>query len=84
MNILSQIVGRCHVSMTDREVVRYVISRLRYGRLTFRSMTLKDRKQLVNETIRLHHENIELYAYVMNGWERQNKGRNHGQGKTQG
>ena len=67
MSIISQIVGRCHVSESNLTVVRYVISKLRHGKKTFRSLSRKDRREMIAECIRHHQANRKLYAQVMGG-----------------
>ena len=70
--IIRQIVDRdCHVAMSAREVVRYVISRLRDGYKTFRAMPRSERHRLIEDCVRRHRENFQLYAEVMNGAPRQ-------------
>lgn len=69
--IVRQIIDRdCHVSMSHREVVRHVISRLRNGRETFRALAKADRRRLIEDCIQVHRENWALYCEVMRGTPR--------------
>ena len=66
--IVRQIINRdCHVSMSNRDVIRHVVSKLRDGCRTFRSMPRPDRRALMTQCIRQHRENVELYVDVMCG-----------------
>lgn len=64
--IVAQIINRdCHVGTSYRSVIRHVISKLRHGRKTFRSMPKENRRMLMRECIQQHRENRELYRAVM-------------------
>ena len=63
--IIEQCVNRCHVSESNRAVIKYVISRLRKGYDTFRAMPKKDRKTMMRMCIYVHSENRSLYNLVM-------------------
>jgi hypothetical protein len=66
--IVRQIIDRdCHVSMTAREVIRHVISKLRDGYQTFRGMSKPDRRRLIDDCIKHHQANFDLYRAVMTG-----------------
>lgn len=66
--IIRQIIDRdCHVSLSGREVVRHVISKLKEGYETFRAMSKRDRRQLIEDCLTQHQANWRLYARVMNG-----------------
>ena len=65
MNIIRQIVGRCNVGMTNKQVIRYVISRLKHKESTFWAMNKQDRKYLIQCAIKEHKENRQLYRDVM-------------------
>jgi hypothetical protein len=66
--IVQQIIDRdCHVSMSNQEVVRHVISKLRDGYNTFRAMRKHERRRLIEDCILRHRANWLLYAWVMNG-----------------
>lgn len=67
--IVRQIVDRdCHVSISNRAVIRHVISKLRGGMQTFREMPKKDRRELMRQCIARHRQNWEEYVNVMGGW----------------
>lgn len=64
--IVSQIINRdCHVGLSNREVIRHVISRLRDGWRTYRALPHPDRRLLMQQCIQQHRENRELYITVM-------------------
>lgn len=66
--ILRQIINRdCHVSMRNTEVIRHVISRLKNGYETFRSLPRGQRRELMRQCIHVHRQNRELYFDVMSG-----------------
>lgn len=66
--IVQQVIDRdCHVSMSNREVVRHVISKLRGGYHTFRAMKKHDRRRLIEDCLTRHRANWLLYASVMSG-----------------
>lgn len=65
MTIVSQIVGRLHVSSTNLEVLRYVRSRLsEEGRAP---SNWPKRKAIYREALECHKRNRELYVMVMSG-----------------
>ena len=68
MSIISQIVGRCHVAETNRQVIRYVISRLKAKEATYWAMPKDKRKELLQDIIEEHRDNISLYVDIQNGW----------------
>ena len=64
--IVKQIIDRdCHVGLPNREVIRHVISRLKDGYATYRSMSRADRRLLMQQCMQRHRENRELYVAVM-------------------
>ena len=64
--IVKQIIDRdCHVAETNRTVIRYVVSKLRGGWQTFRSLPKSDRRQLMQQCIQQHRDNRKLYLAVM-------------------
>ncbi len=64
--IVKQIIDRdCHVGISDRAVIRHVISKLRYGYQTFREMPTENRKELLRQCVERHRENREEYIAVM-------------------
>lgn len=66
--IVRQIIDRdCHVSMSNRAVIRHVVSKLKDGHKTFRAMPKVDRRRLMEGCISVHRQNWKLYAYVMHG-----------------
>jgi len=67
--IIIQIIGRCHVSATNRQVIRYLISRLKRKYKTWKAMPLADRRQVMKACIVVHAENIRTYNYVMGGYK---------------
>ena len=67
MNIVRQIVGNCHVGMTNKKVIRYVISRLKHRERTFWAMSKQDRRLLMQTAIDEHSDNRQLYLDVMTG-----------------
>jgi hypothetical protein len=66
--IVRQIIDRdCHVSATNRDVIRHVISKLKHGHRTFRAMAKRERRDMMKQCIACHRENLRLYADVMRG-----------------
>lgn len=63
--MISQIVGRCHVSDSNLKVIRYFLSRLKKG--AWRKTDKATRKQILRQIIETHRENKELYLAVMTG-----------------
>ena len=64
--IVRQIIDRdCHVSLSNRQVIRHVIARLRDGWQTYCSMARDDRRFLMQQCIFQHRQNRELYVAVM-------------------
>jgi hypothetical protein len=68
--MIRQIVNRCHVSDSNRTVIRYIISRLRDGYTTFRAMPRRQRRLLMRDAIAVHKANRALYTRVMRGNQR--------------
>ncbi len=67
--IIRQVIDRdCHVSESDRAVVRHVISRLKHGYDSFQKMTSTDRRMLIKQSLAQHRANQRLYADVMSGF----------------
>jgi hypothetical protein len=65
MGIVNQIVGRCHVSWSNRKMLRYVRSRM-----LKRARSPKvwpERKLVYQAAIKRHAHNFLIYAYVMGG-----------------
>ena len=67
MNVIKNIVGRCHVFDSNRSVINYVVSRFEKGRKSFLKMKKKDRKKLMRLIVKTHKENLDLYNLVMWG-----------------
>jgi hypothetical protein len=65
--IIRQIVGNCHVGQSNLSVIRHVISKLREGHKTYRSMPRGERRKMVKQIVSAHSENISLYNHVMRG-----------------
>lgn len=64
--IVRQIINRdCHVGSSSRCVIRHVVSKLRNGFETFRTMPKEERKVLMRQCVQQHRENRELYQAVM-------------------
>lgn len=67
--IIRQIIDRdCHVAESNRKVIRHVISKMREGMQSFRSMPRADRREFLKQCVERHRQNRELYATVMGGW----------------
>ncbi len=65
--MISMLVGRCHVGERDSAVLRYVVSRLKDGKQTWRGISRERRREIVGEVVREHRENRQLYVDVMSG-----------------
>lgn len=65
--MIAMLVGRCHVSDTHREVIRYVISRLKRGHRQYRQMPREQRRDFMRAIIAEHNDNRALYRAVMRG-----------------
>jgi len=59
------LVSRLHVGSSNLTVIRYVISRLKNGYATFKVLPKKERVYLMQECIKEHKENRDLYNQVM-------------------
>jgi len=69
MNIIGMIIARdCHVSLSNRAVIKHVISRLKNGYNTFRTLSKEDRRYLMERCIEEHKENQKLYDLVTKGF----------------
>ncbi len=68
MPILSRIVGNCHVGESYLSVIRTVISKMREGHKTFKSLGPKSRRTILREIIKTHKRNRQLYQFVMTGY----------------
>ena len=65
MSIISQIVGRLHVSKSDEDVCLFVISRLQRG--AWEGYDAEQQALIVHTAIQVHAENLALYNSVMGG-----------------
>lgn len=66
--IVRQIIARdCHVSWSNRRVVRHVISRLAHGWTTYRTLARAWRRDLIRQCYADHARNRDLYLFVMRG-----------------
>ena len=65
--MIKRIVARCHVSDSYQDVIRYVISRFKFGFTSYQAMALEDKAELVRTIIHFHNENRDLYTYVVKG-----------------
>ena len=65
--MISQIVGRCHIGEDYTDVLRYVITRIKGKKKTWRKLPREERREIVREVCKEHKANRELYNYVMRG-----------------
>ena len=65
MLITDMIVDRCNVADRYPEVLRYVISRMREGKRSWRSLERNVRREYLKAIIGRHKINRELYRRVM-------------------
>ncbi len=66
--LIRQIIDRdCHVSMSAKAVVRHVISKLKNGYETYRAMPKADRRKLIEDCLKVHQRNRQLFTTVMSG-----------------
>jgi len=69
--IIRQVIDRdCHVGESNRTVVRHVISKLKNGYESFRSMPSVDRRCFIDQCIFQHRRNRKEYVEVMSGFTR--------------
>ena len=61
MSRVSWLVGRLHVSLSDREVLHEIRGRLKPG------TPRETRRAMYREALKCHHENREMYRSVMRG-----------------
>ncbi len=59
MTIVNQVVDRCHVSDSNRKIIKYVISCLARGYASFQDMPKDHRKTLMQLCIKRHTANRE-------------------------
>lgn len=67
MSIVSQIVGRLHVSTSDLGVIKYLVSRMKRKYKTWIALPKDHRRKVMTEALRVHHNNRKLYRSVMYG-----------------
>jgi len=66
--MVSRIVDRCHVGMSNREMIYYVISRLKHpSRQTYWAMPKEVRKLFLRTAVACHKSNQSLYKAVTSG-----------------
>lgn len=65
--IIRQIVGRRRVSESNRQVIRYYVSRLKKKYKTYRCLPRQQRHDLLRAVIQVHAANRKLYCDVMSG-----------------
>ncbi len=65
--IVRQIVDRCHVGESCRQVISYVASRLNGGRKGFLKLKRSHRRLIMRDAIRVHTANHKMYRQVMSG-----------------
>ena len=63
--MLRMIVGRCHVGASNKDVFKYVISRMANKWETFVSMDRESRKRFFRAIRSIHADNRNLYQQVM-------------------
>jgi RNase P protein component len=63
--IVCQIVDRCHVGYSNLVVIRYVVSRLKSGHATWRTLPKRRRKKLLRDIIYRHYLNRQAYLAFM-------------------
>jgi uncharacterized protein YlxP (DUF503 family) len=66
--MIQRIINRdCHVSASNRAVIRHVVSRLAKKYRTFAALPKQDRKAFMRQCIAAHDANREFYRAVMRG-----------------
>jgi hypothetical protein len=74
--IIRQIIDRdCHVSESNSNVVRHVISKLRDGYETFRAMSKVERRKFIEQCVEHHGRNYKEYVEVMSGFRYTTEGK---------
>jgi hypothetical protein len=61
------LVNRCQVHKSNRDVLDYIISRLKNGRLTWNQISRVERRAMIREAIEIHQENRNLFFRIMAG-----------------
>ena len=62
--LLRNIVSRCHITDSNRTVIRYAVSRLRRGSRLFFALPRTERRDFMRACIQLHAANRRLYKKV--------------------
>ena len=65
--MIGYIVDSCHVGMSDRAVIWEIVSRLKGKYAGWRKLSREDRRLVMRQAIKRHHENQDLYRDVMGG-----------------
>ena len=65
--MINQIVDRCHVGQSERQVIEFVVSKLRNGRATFLRMPRMLRKRMMQLVVARHRHNRKVYRWVSGG-----------------
>lgn len=65
--IIRQIVNRCHVGDSDEEVINYMISRIKGGQKTWKTLAISTKEAMAAFAIKVHRQNQDLYGKVMGG-----------------
>lgn len=65
--MIKRIVDRCHVHESYETVIRYVISKMELGFVTYRTMNTKDKALVIETIMDAHKQNREQYYFVMGG-----------------
>lgn len=69
--IIRQVIDRdCHVAERNLMVVRHVISKLKHGYATFKSMPKGNRREFIAQCVWHHRQNLAIYVEVMSGFKR--------------
>jgi len=67
MQIVHMIVDRLHVGISNRGVIKYLVSRMACGYKTYKAMTKQSRRSMIRQALARHAYNQELYRYAMGG-----------------
>ena len=65
--MLQRIVGRVHVSKSNRYAIKYVISRLKRKYATWKDLPRNVRKDVMRQVITIRNHDFVMYAAVMSG-----------------
>lgn len=64
---VKRIVDQCHVSRSNRQVIREVISRIKGGYQGWMTIEKETRKLVMRTAIERHQANIDIYIRVTTG-----------------